>query len=284
MTQRQLMGISALAQRLGEENLRILDCQFDLMDVDAGRAEHLVSHIPGAVFVDLNEDLAARPGDGTGRHPLPRIENAIDLFGRLGIDQSSEVVVYDGGSGGLAARTWWMLRWLGHEKVRLLDGGFAAWKAAELPLESGAVEVRRRTFVAEVQQDRVVTSDEINAMGSRVSELNLIDARDAARFRGEHEPIDAVAGHIPGARNTPFTLSLTADGHWKECDERRQMWRERLGTKSEIDWMVMCGSGVTACHLALSAVDAGFPEPRLYVGSWSEWITDPARPIAQGEA
>lgn len=284
MTQRQLIGISDLANQLDDENLRILDCRFDLMDFAAGREGYLAGHIPGAVFVDLNEDLAAQPGEGTGRHPLPTVDDAVAMFGRLGIDQSSEVVVYDGGNGGLAARTWWLLRWLGHGKVRLLDGGFAAWKAAELPLESGAVDADERTFVANVQRGRVISTDEIIAMGTRVSELNLIDARDAARFRGEHEPIDAVAGHIPGARNAPFTVSLTETGCWKDRDARRKIWAELLGTNPATDWVVMCGSGVTACHLALSAVDAGFPEPRLYVGSWSEWISDPARPIGRGGA
>ena len=284
MAQRQLISIQTLGSLLGRENLRILDCRFDLADVDAGRADYLAGHIPGAVFVDLNRDLAAPPGQDTGRHPLPSVENATRFFGRLGIDQSTEVVVYDASNGSLAARTWWMLRWLGHENVRLLDGGYSAWRAADLPLESRVVEVPKRTFISDVRAGRIINSEEILEAGFGSGEINLFDARDPARFRGEIEPIDAVAGHIPGARNLPFTTNLTDEGYWKDRAERKKIWQDALGPAPGANWVAMCGSGVTACHLVLSAVDAGFSEPRLYVGSWSEWITDTRRPIARARA
>ena len=284
MAQQQLISIRALGNLLGDEKLRILDCRFDLADVDAGRADYLAGHIPGAVFVDLNRDLAAPPGAHTGRHPLPSVEDVTRLFSHLGIDRSTEVVVYDGGNGSLAARTWWMLRWLGHDQVRLLDGGYSAWQAAGLPHESGVVEVHKRKFVANVHAGRIIGSDEIQAASSGSAPIILLDARDPARFRGEVEPIDAVAGHIPGAQNLPFTANLTEDGYWKDRAERNRIWQEALGPAPGADWVAMCGSGVTACHLVLSAVDAGFSEPRLYVGSWSEWIADSKRPIARGGA
>lgn len=280
MAERQLIGIRSLEKELGSENLRIIDCRFDLADFDAGRAQYLAGHIPGAVFADLNDDLAARPAKHTGRHPLPSVDEASEMFGRLGIDHSCDVVVYDGGNGALAARAWWMLRWLGHAQVRLLDGGFSAWQGAALPVESGPTEVQARAFLPDVQHGKIATTNEIAAAAPRFAGMKLIDARDATRFTGENEPIDSVAGHIPGAINLPLTVSLRADGHWKDREERAAIWRETLDSKQDAKWIAMCGSGVTACHLALSAVDAGFAEPRLYVGSWSEWIADPSRPIA----
>jgi thiosulfate/3-mercaptopyruvate sulfurtransferase len=192
--------------------------------------------------------------------------------------------VYDDANGAIAARAWWVLRWLGHDRVRLLDGGLARWRRLGLPIESGIADADPTTFKASLRPERVITTPEIAAAPDSAAGLNLLDARDSGRFRGEHEPIDPVAGHIPGSRNLPFTSFVNADGTWRSLEERKERLVEALGGDPEADWCVMCGSGVTACHLAISGVEAGLKEPRLYVGSWSEWIRDAARPVATGDA
>jgi thiosulfate/3-mercaptopyruvate sulfurtransferase len=275
----QLIGPKDLNKQLDNLNLRIIDCRFDLADPSAGRRDYEAAHIPGAVFLDLNQDLASSPGERTGRHPLPDVAKIASTVGRLGIDNSTPVVVYDSGNGAMAARAWWIFRWLGHDDVRLLDGGVSAWKVSTYALSSDVVVPKPVEFAAKVRNELVITSREISENAKGIEPLNLLDARDAGRFAGAHEPIDKVAGHIPGARNLPFPESLNADGNWKEREELAELWSGYLGESRQTEWVAMCGSGVTACHLALSALAAGYKEPRLYIGSWSEWITDPSRPI-----
>jgi len=281
MSTRQLIDPKALYRQFGSQDIKIVDCRFDLADPSAGRRDYEAAHIPHAVYMDLNEDLASRPQEQTGRHPLPDAAKVAATVGRLGIDNSTPVVVYDAGNGAMAARAWWIFRWLGHADVRLLDGGMSAWKAADLPLDNSLVKHDALEYVAALRNELVITSDEIHASLDDVESLNLIDARDAARFAGEHEPIDKVAGHVPGARNLPFPESLHADGRWKSREELGVLWSRCLGPDRQTEWVAMCGSGVTACHLALSAVEAGYRQPRLYVGSWSEWIADSSRPIGR---
>jgi len=275
----QLTSPNELNEQLGRDKLRIVDCRFDLADPSAGRRDYESAHIPGAVFMDLNEDLASNPDEKTGRHPLPDVLTIAKTVGRLGIDNSTSVVVYDGGNGAMAARAWWIFRWLGHNDVRLLDGGMSAWSALDFMLSRTHAAIRPANFVAKVRQELVITTSEICADMGSIESLNILDARDAARFAGDHEPIDKVAGHIPGARNLPFVDGLNDDGRWKDREQLRELWSRHLGEDSRTEWVAMCGSGVTACHLALSAIEAGYSEPRLYVGSWSEWIRDPERPI-----
>lgn len=265
---------------LDDPDCRIVDCRFDLSKPHAGHAAFFEAHIPGAVYADLNKDLAAPLRPDTGRHPLPDIAVLESTFGSLGIGGDTEVIVYDSGSGAMAARAWWLLRWLGHTHVTLLDGGFARWQAMDLPIESGAFGVAARQFRGAPRPAAIITTQELVALGASVEAMRLVDARDVARFRGEAEPIDAVAGHIPGALNLPFSESLNSDGTWKAKNELRRMWARVLGDDPGVPWAVMCGSGVTACHLALSGLLAGYREPRVYVGSWSEWIRDPERPVA----
>ena len=281
MSTHQLVDPNGLRGQLDNQELRIIDCRFDLADPSAGRREYAAAHIPGAVFMDLNDDLASRPGEQTGRHPLPDVARAEATIGRLGIGNTSSVVVYDNGNGAMAARAWWLFRWLGHRKVQLLDGGMSAWKAENYPLNGAVVRPDPTRFIARVRDELVITSGEICANIDDIESLNLLDARDASRFAGEQEPIDKVAGHVPGARNLPFPESLNADGSWKDREELGEMWARYLGHNKHTEWVAMCGSGVTACHLALSALEAGYREPRLYVGSWSEWITDLSRPIGR---
>lgn len=278
----QLIDTQGLHQCLESRRFRVVDCRFDLLDPAAGRAAHQAAHIPGAVYADLDRDLAAPIRPGTGRHPLPDSQEFAECLGRLGIDNDTDVVVYDADSGAVAARAWWMLRWMGHEKVRLLDGGLRQWTREGRPLQSGPVTVSPVSFQGYSRDVMTITTAELVRSLPRIEALNLIDARDDARFRGDVEPIDRIPGHIPGARNLPYVQSLSESGTWKEGSELKFLWQTALGSDRKTEWVAMCGSGVTACHLAISAMQAGYREPRLYVGSWSEWIRDPARPIAPG--
>lgn len=279
-----LIGARDLQSSIGNADLRIVDCRFDLGDPGAGRRAYRNGHIRGAVFADLDEDLAAPISPDSGRHPLPEVDRFAATLGRLGIGNDTHVVVYDAGNGAVAARAWWMLRWLGHERVRLLDGGFDAWAAVAGPVSEGEENAPEQTFLPHPRQESVLTTAELVSNLDRIGDMRLVDARDAARFVGEVEPIDPVAGHVPGSVNLPFGASLTADGTWKSKADLLALWRSVLGEDKNAPWSVMCGSGVTACHLALSALEVGFIEPRLYVGSWSEWICDPLRPVGLGPA
>ena len=276
---RILRTAQELLERLDDPDWTIVDCRFELSDPDAGRRAYEAAHIPGAVFLDLDKDLAGPITAGSGRHPLPEPDTLAARISDLGIDASQSVVVYDGGPGAIAARAWWTLRWLGMDDVYLLDGGLGHWRSLDLPL-SGRVEDRRATsFNPTLREERVLGTAELAANAGSISRYKLLDARDAARFRGEVEPIDPVAGHIPGAISVPFADFVGEDGTWLPLNERASLLEKAIGQDRGVDWSVMCGSGVTACHLAITGLEAGFREPRLYVGSWSEWIQDPKRPI-----
>ncbi len=281
---RILIVAETLRKGLGGPNIAVVDCRFDLSDPSAGRRQYESGHIPGAVFLDLDEDLAGPVTPETGRHPLPDPEAVAKKLGRSGIGNDHIVVVYDGDNGSLAARAWWILRWLGHDGVRLLDGGFERWRSLGLPTEEGETRTDPVAFRARLRPDLVLTTEELAADLPGIRKNRLLDARDGARFRGEEEPIDAVAGHIPGAVSAPFADFLREDGTWLPLHERRKILEDLLGNDRDRAWSVMCGSGVTACHLAISGLEAGFCEPRVYVGSWSEWIRDPRRPTGTGRA
>lgn len=281
---RLLTSAAELASGSEDRQLRIIDCRFDLMAPHAGRAAYLEAHIPGAVYADLDKDLSGPITPHSGRHPLPEVADAEAVFSRLGIDADVDVICYDATSGAIASRAWWLLRWLGHRNVTVLDGGLPAWLARKLPLESGEQGVARRDFRAVEDPARVLTTMEIVAGLDGKGECLLIDARDAARFRGEAEPIDSRAGHIPGTGNLPFTDCLREDGTWLDGDTLRELMEPLLGADESVPWGVMCGSGVTACHVAISGLLAGYREPRVYVGSWSEWIRDPTRPVGSSAA
>lgn len=278
-----LITAAELGAELDRDSLRIVDCRFDLLDARAGYEQFIAAHIPGAVYADLDRDLAAPIAPSSGRHPLPHIDTVTDTFRHLGIGPESDVVVYDAAGGAMAARAWWMLRWLGHDRVRLLDGGFPAWLAAGYTVERGPTEVKTGAFIASPVEGVVVTTADLVESLQGGDWPVLVDARDAARYRGEAEPIDAVAGHIPDSRNLPFADTLSYACTFRGTRELRAIWLRVLGEDRSIHWSAMCGSGVTACHLAISAQLAGYREPSIYIGSWSEWIRDPARPVAIGE-
>lgn len=271
-----VISCSELASLLPEPQLRLVDCRASLQNVAAGWDAYAKAHLPGASFADLLEDLSGPVTPGhTGRHPLPALDTFAAKLRRWGIGAQSQVVVYDDAGGAFAARLWWMLRWVGHDAVAVLDGGFAAWVAEGRPVTDEVSEPATGDFTPKPRREWLVTARELAAPQSSAS--RLFDARAPERFAGDVEPIDAVAGHIPGAVNLPFAENLV-DGRFRSPAELRQRFALALDGGAPEDAVVYCGSGVTACHDILAFAHAGLPLPRLYAGSWSEWITDPARP------
>lgn len=276
-----LIDVESLQRLLGAPSLAILDCRFDLGRPEAGRTAFLAAHIPGARFADLNTDLAGPVTPHSGRHPLPPPDLFADRLGSLNVGNDSQVVAYDESNGSFAARAWWMLRWLGHSGVAVLEGGFKAWVAAGGALQSGEPLPGTRHFTPQVDPTAVLSSEQV-AAALKDSQPLLVDARAAERYAGAVEPIDAVAGHVPGAVNHPFTGNLAPDGRFLPSQELRRRWEQRLAGRSPEKLIAMCGSGVTACHNLLSLEVAGLSGARLYAGSWSEWIRDPSRPVRVG--
>jgi thiosulfate/3-mercaptopyruvate sulfurtransferase len=259
-----------------ETPLRIVDTRFSLDDPQAGRRAYDAAHLPEAIYAHLDEDLSGeiRPG-ATGRHPLPDPLEFAARLGTWGIDERTQVVVYDDKGGAIAARLWWLLRWLGHDRVAVLDGGVTAWQESGGQLTWIVPDILPRTFVPEVREHLTVDADQVASSGAD-EEYRLIDSRAAARYRGEEEPIDPVAGHIPGAENLPFADNLRA-GVMRPQEELK----ERFGNTDPERTVFYCGSGVTACHNLLAHAHAGLGMAKLYPGSWSEWIIDPAREVGK---
>jgi thiosulfate/3-mercaptopyruvate sulfurtransferase len=284
MPLKTLIDADSLRRLLGQPQLAVIDCRFDLMNPAGGLEAYVKGHIPGARYADLNRDLSSPITAHTGRHPLPAPDVFAARLGELGVGDDTQVVAYDDANSSMAARLWWMLRWLGHEAVVVLDGGFKAWVAAGGAVESGEAATRTaRTarFTPRVDPRAVLSTADLERALQAGTHL-LVDARAAERFAGSVEPIDPVAGHVPGAVNHPFTANLGADGRFLPAAELERRWRERLAGKNAGQLIAMCGSGVTACHHLLSLEAAGIPGGRLYAGSWSEWIRDPRRPVARG--
>jgi thiosulfate/3-mercaptopyruvate sulfurtransferase len=281
-----LIEPAALAAHLADPDWAIVDCRFDLARPEWGALAWAAGHIPNALYAHLDRDLSGPRTALTGRHPLPAIAALTATFGRWGIDKEVQVVAYDQGAGAYAARLWWLLRWLGHQQVAVLDGGLAAWERAGLALETAATVRAPRRFTAAPAAGLVVTTaalaQAVAAGALTRGELTLVDARSADRFAGQNETLDPVAGHIPGARNHPFSGNLDAHGRFLSAPELRRCWADSLRERPAATLIAMCGSGVTACHNLLALEAAGLAGARLYAGSWSEWIRDPARPVARG--
>ena len=267
--ERLIMALEAKEQQV------IVDCRCSLLDPAAGRRLYAQGHPPGAMFADLESDLSAPVTQGTGRHPLPTVSQFQRFAQSIGIDNQVKVVVYDDANGAFAARLWWMLTTLGHSQVQVLEGGIQAYGAAGGVLETGEVVPATVGDFSAVGDWAILSADEVMAR----SDITLIDARAAERYRGENETIDTKAGHVPGALNLPFTSNLNGDGTFKTAAEIKENFAA-LDLQGQA--VVMCGSGVTACHLLLARAIAQLPALPLYAGSWSEWITDPTRPIATG--
>ncbi|MBP0946793.1 sulfurtransferase [Pseudomonas alliivorans] len=279
----QLIGPEQLAVRQQTPGLVILDCRFALEDPDYGQRSYAQGHIDGARFADLNRDLSGPVVKGrTGRHPLPDPATLVERLRTWGICNDSDIVLYDDGPGMYAARAWWLLTWLGkREGVYLLDGGLKAWHAAGLPLSLDAPRGETGDFTGEPDMSLVLSASRLQGRLGR-PEMTLIDARAEARFRGEVEPIDPIAGHIPGAQCAAFNENLGTDGRFLPPEQLKQRFAEQLQGRPAQSLVSYCGSGVTACHNLFALCLAGYPLGTLYAGSWSDWITDPTREIATG--
>lgn len=276
-----LISTTDLAGHTATPDWLIVDCRFDLARPAAGEEAYQLGHIPGAVYAHLDRDLSSAITPTSGRHPLPSPQQFAATLGRWGVTSSTQVVAYDADVGSLAARLWWLLRWVGHSNVAVLDGGLKAWQAAGLPM-TAVIPVRTPTrFDPRPDRDMWLEAADVAERVQR-ADWRLLDARAPERFAGEVEPLDTVAGHVPGAHNHPFATSIGPDGRFLSAAELRARFERSQSGAADSHTIAMCGSGVTACHLLLALEIAGKSGAQLYAGSWSEWIRDPARPVAKG--
>jgi thiosulfate/3-mercaptopyruvate sulfurtransferase len=279
-----LVSAEDLAASLGNPRLALIDARFGLGDVAQGERDYAAGHLPGAVYAHLDRDLSDHARRGHGRHPLPDAKDFCARLGAWGITPSHQVVVYDARDGAMAAaRAWFMLRLLGHRNAAVLDGGFARWTQLGLPTSTDVPQRGRTSFIADYDASLLADAGELMHPDDADAPL-LIDARAAERFRGEVEPLDSKAGHVPGAVNRPLARNLQADGRYRPSEELLEEFRALLQGRTPGRAVLMCGSGVTACHNLLAMEHAGLHGARLYADSWSGWISDPSRPIATGAA
>ena len=272
-----LISAETLMEIHGEGNTRILDCRYLLNDPGFGVASYRRAHIPGSIYLDLAEDLSSPITARTGRHPLPAVDHFAETVGKWGVADDSIVIAYDDGPGAMAARCWWLLRWFGHQSVYVLDGGLDAWVEAGGVLVDGTESYPMAKFTGRPRQNDWTDADTLMQVMDDPVRL-IIDARENKRFLGLEEPIDRIAGHIPSAINRPFQHNLSG-GRFKSAKILKQEFIDLVGSISPNQVIHSCGSGVTACHNLLAMEVAGLHGSRLYAGSWSEWITDPNRPV-----
>jgi thiosulfate/3-mercaptopyruvate sulfurtransferase len=278
-----LISIDELTPHLADPQWVVIDCRFVLAEPAAGERAYRQGHIPGARYAHLERDLSARVTVDSGRHPLPDKERLAATLGVWGIGPASQVVVYDDAGGAMAARLWWLLRWMGHSGVAVLDGGWGQWLQEGGAVSPEAPPPAQAAFEPQPPLVEWVSSEALQ--GAMLHQtIQVLDARAAERFRGDVEPIDAVAGHVPGAMNRPLQCNLAADGRFLPAVELRRQFTALLGPIAPRQVVHMCGSGVTACHNLLAMEHAGLSGSRLYAGSWSEWIRDSSRPVAKGAA
>lgn len=271
-----------LARHLADADWVVIDCRFELTQPEWGKSAYAQGHIPGALYAHLDRDLSGPVTQDSGRHPLPSEEAFARRLGEWGIDSKVQIIAYDQGPGAYAARLWWLARWAGHGSVAVLNGGFAAWQQAGLPVSQHPGTRQSRHFTPGRSLGEVITTRELAQLqlsGQLEGPRTLIDARSAERFAGRNETIDPVGGHVPGARNHPFTTNLDSNGRFLQPASLRERWIGELHGQDPTQVIAMCGSGVTACHNLLALEIAGLPGAKLYAGSWSEWIRDAARPI-----
>jgi thiosulfate/3-mercaptopyruvate sulfurtransferase len=278
-----LISASNLAERLAAapDSVFIVDCRFDLADTEAGEKAYAAGHLPHAHYLHLDRDLSGAKTGTNGRHPLPDRQAFVERLAAIGLKPGQQVIAYDAQNGMYAARLWWLLRWVGHDAVALLDGGLPAWQAAGQPLTSDVPTQTGSAFKAGAPLQVTVDAKAVERnIGTR--ERLLLDARAADRYRGENETLDRVGGHIPGARNRFFKDNLTADGRFKSAHTLRDEFSAIIAGAAADHVVLQCGSGVTACHNALAMEIAGLHGAALYPGSWSEWTADASRPVATG--
>lgn len=282
MRQQLLLSAQELHAAKKRETVLVVDCRFVLNDPGKGYNDYLNAHIPGAVYAHLDDDLSNPISSNSGRHPLPDADRFAGFLARSGWQAGTRLVAYDDAGGSIAARLWWLMKYFGHDNALLLDGGLPAWQSAGYELENGQVTVASTVTTSfKVHSDLAVSTSEI--LKSLAGEaMVLADVRAVERFNGEIEPIDSVAGHIPGSLNYPFQLSLAPDGRFKPLSDVRNGLLALQGSHQANDLVFMCGSGVTACHTIFAAELAGLKGSRLYAGSWSEWIRDSSRPVEPG--
>jgi thiosulfate/3-mercaptopyruvate sulfurtransferase len=277
-----LIDAAELSLRINDKNRAVVDCRFSLDDTERGRREYLKAHIPGAVYAHLDDDLSGKKVPGkTGRHPLPEINSLAATLSAWGIDADTQVVAYDDSAGSMAVRLWWLLMWLGHSKVAVLNGGWQSWIKSGLPARGGSEQRVSKRFEPHEIPDLYVNAKQVQELGTNPRAV-ILDARSGPRFRGEVEPIDPVAGHIPGAISAPWEENVTPEGKFLPPEILRRRFEKLLKSVPPENVICYCGSGITAAHNIIAIAYAGLGTPRLYAGSWSEWITDPARPIAKG--
>lgn len=277
-----LVSADTLKQSFDAPLLAIVDCRFDLREPSAGERAYALGHIAGAAYAHLERDLSDLGKQGRGRHPLPDADRFCAALGRWGITPAHQVVAYDGRDGALAARLWWMLRLLGHTRAAVLEGGLDAWLRAGGRMEAGGARARSSEYRARFSVREVVSTAVLAARLANGS-TTLIDARARERFRGDVEPLDRVAGHIPGGLNRPYIENLTPDGMFKPAPELHAEFERLIQPRDPRDVVLMCGSGVTACHNLLAMEHAGLPGASIYAGSWSEWCSDSSRPVGRGD-
>lgn len=278
---RSLIPVAELAAHVADPQWLIVDCRFELGKPETGERAYAAGHIPHAIYAHLDRDLASPVTPRTGRHPLPDPEKFAALLASWGMTPATQVVAYDADNAAYASRLWWLLRWVGHEAVAVLDGGFKAWTAAGLPTSTEVPSRPPGRFVARPNRDMWLDAGEVAERVQR-ADWRLLDARAPERFAGQVEPIDPVAGHVPGARNHPFASNLESDARFAPAQELRRRFAQSQDGVADDHTIVMCGSGVTACNLLLAMEAAGKRGARLYAGSWSEWIRDASRPVKKG--
>jgi thiosulfate/3-mercaptopyruvate sulfurtransferase len=275
-----LISVAELAPHVADPGWLVVDCRFELGKPETGERAYAAGHIPHAIYAHLDRDLAAAVAPQTGRHPLPEPEKFAATVASWGLTPQTQVVAYDADNAAYASRLWWLLRWVGHDAVAVLDGGFKAWTAAGLPTTTEVPQRRAGHFVARPNRDMWYDAREVAERVQR-ADWRLLDARAPERFAGQVEPIDPVAGHVPGARNHPFASNLGSDSRFATEQELRRRFEQSQAGVADDHTIVMCGSGVTACNLLLAMEAAGKRGARLYAGSWSEWIRDPSRGVAK---
>lgn len=281
MAYKTLISATALADNLHNQDWVVFDCRFSLTDYEAGRKAYRMGHIPNARYADLHKDLSSQVKSYTGRHPLPDFSRLAKQLGDWGVNNRSQVVVYDDAGGAFAGRMWWLLRCMGHEQVAVLDGGIQHWQKSQLPMTTRLPEIVTGKFRAYLDNSQWLTARQVeDALAGNC--IKLIDARASVRFNGLQEPMDKVAGHVPKALNRPFQSNLDSDGLFLSAEKLREQF-QRLSNDLPAKQIVhMCGSGVTGCHNLLAMEVAGISGSRLYAGSWSEWIVDKNRAVAKG--